>query len=328
MTEVNTVVDTGRLTSWLDSQGLEPGRELATRVLTGGRSNVMYLLDRGDQHWVLRRPAKVAVERADTGMVREYQILRALEGSEVPHPGVVALCEDPTVMDRTFYLMERMPGSNPLPLRRELDNVEGRRAVVDAVVGALAMLHEFDWRAAGLEHLGRPEGFHERQVERWTRQLHSYGGRELPGFADISRWLEAHLPATFTPTLMHGDYHMMNVLMSTSGPPAVTAILDWETSTIGDPLLDLAGFYETWSRNDEPGWPSSGEMVERYFAARCMPKVADLTYYEVLYHFRLAVLLEGIFQRAQHDPTRTNQSDMGAQALANIDRAAALVAGS
>jgi aminoglycoside phosphotransferase (APT) family kinase protein len=207
-----------------------------------------------------------------------------------------------------------------------MDTARGRRAIAGAVVGALARLHDFDWRAGGLAHLGRPDGFHQRQVERWTRQLTSYGGRELPGVGEVTAWLQSHRPGEFEPALMHGDYHMLNVLMTFGEPPEVAAIVDWETATIGDPLLDLAGLCESWARVAGSGWPGSPELIERYRQARGLAHVPDLAYYEVLYNFRLAVLLEGIFQRAQRDPTRAAQPGLGEHALFNIRRAATLAA--
>ena len=130
---------------------------------------------------MLRRPAGVAVERADEGMRREYRILAALGGTDVPHPAVVALCTDHDVLGRTFYLMKRVEGVNPIPPPAALDDECHRAEIAFAMVGALARLHQVDWRARGLGDVGRPDGFHERQAQRWGRQLASYAGRELPG---------------------------------------------------------------------------------------------------------------------------------------------------
>jgi aminoglycoside phosphotransferase (APT) family kinase protein len=321
---VNALADPDILGRWLDRQGLEPGEPLTVEPLTGGRSNAMFRITRGAGDWVLRRPAAVAVDRADSGMLREAQILQGLAGSAVPHPGIVAVCADRSVLGCAFYLMERVEGRTLFPLPAEWDTPEGRDQTVAALIDALGRLHDFDWRGAGLSDLGRPDGFHERQVTRWTRQLNSYGGREIPGTGEVSDWLRGHIPASFTPTLMHGDYHMMNVLMGPGHEPAVAAILDWETATIGDPLLDLAGFCETWSGYAAAGWPSAGEMTEAYRAARGLADLPDLRYYRVLYRFRLAVLLEGIFQRAQRDQARGPQPDMGDMAIGHMREAAAI----
>lgn len=320
------LVDPTRLAGWLDAQGIEVGQPIAVEALPGGTSNAMFLVDRGASRWVLRRPPRVALARANEGMAREHRILAALEGTDVPHPAVVALCEDHDVLGCTFYVMERVEGVFPIPPPAALDGDVHRAEVTFAMVDALARLHDVDWRAVGLGDLGRPEKFHERQVGRWRRQLASYEGRELPGIDRVMAWLEANRPARFEATLMHGDYHMRNALVAAEPPGRVVAILDWETATIGDPLLDLAGFCEIWcSATTSPGWPEREALVERYRVVRGLDAVPDLTYYEVLYNFRLAVLVEGIYQRSLRDPTRPDQLDSGERALRNVARAVSLL---
>lgn len=196
-----------------------------------------------------------------------------------------------------------------------------------AAVDALARLHDFDWHRAGMADLGRPAGFHERQVARWIRQLRSWEGRELPDMDSVAGWLRTHMPAGFSPALMHGDYHMMNILMRLDDEPAVAAIVDWETATIGDPLLDLAGFCEIWARYGGTGWPPAGEVTQAYYTLRGFTDVPDLRYYRVLFNFRHAVLLEGIFQRAQRDPVRGPQPDIGEMSLHHMRQAATLTTG-
>lgn len=320
-----SLIDIDRLAAWLDQSGLEVGERTTVEPMSGGASNEMFAVARGGAHWVLRRPANVAVDRADAGMAREYRILRALRGSEVPHAEAVAVCEDHSVLGRTFFLMRRVDGGPPTKVPPEFDNPSGRAGVIAAVVDALARLHEFKWQDSELSDLGRPADFHERQVERWTRQLRSYQGRELPGMADVTDWLRSHLPRAFTPALMHGDYHAFNLLMTFQRRPRVSAIVDWETATIGDPLLDLAGLCEAWTRDAGPGWPPVEDMVEIYRGARNLPDVGDLTYYQVLYNFRLAVLLEGVYQRARHDQLRAEQPEIGQFVLSNISRALVLI---
>lgn len=321
------LVDDDSLRDWLDAQGLEPGRPLKVEPLTGGSSNAMFVVERGGARWVLRRPTRVAVDRANEGMRREFRILAALAGTDVPHPEVVALCEDHSVLGCTFYLMERVQGVNPFPLPAVFESDQGRAEVAYSMVEALGRLHSVDWLTAGIGDLGHPEGFHRRQVDRWSRQLASYEGRDLPGMGRVMAWIEANRPDQFTPTIMHGDFHMLNVLIALEPPGRVVAILDWETATIGDPLLDLAGFCEVWCPVANEGWPSRAELVERYRSVRGLGPLGDLTYHEVLYNFRLAVLLEGIFQRSLRDPTRPDQHDMGERVLFNVDRALALMSG-
>jgi aminoglycoside phosphotransferase (APT) family kinase protein len=182
-------------------------------------------------------------------------------------------------------------------------------------------------RPAGLGTLGRPDGFHERQVERWTSQLNSYGADRLPGVPEVTSWLQKRIPARFEPALMHGDYHMLNVLLRFDDGPEVVAIIDWETTTIGDPLLDLAGFIETWTRR---GQHTTGDeaaaIVSEYLLSRSKAHESlDLTYYKVLYNFRLAVLLEGVYQRSLKDPTVVPKVQAAQEALNNLSRAVELI---
>jgi aminoglycoside phosphotransferase (APT) family kinase protein len=327
--DVSELLDPERLSAWLDDRGLEPGCPLRAEPLAGGASNAMFVLERGACRWVLRRPAAVALERADEGMRREFRFLAALDGTPVPHPAPVALCDDPDVLGCTFYLMDHVDGVMPRPAPPPFDDTQGRIDLTFALVDALASLHGVDPVAAGIADLGRPDGFHERQVKRWRGQLESYRGRELPGIDRVMQWLDANRPTGFTPSIMHADYHMRNVLVARTPPARVVAILDWETATIGDPLLDLAGFCEVWTASGDPDWPSRDAIIDRYRRARGGIEIGDLRYYEVLYNFRLAVLLEGIYQRALRDPTRGDQDSVrdmvSERVMVNVARAVELI---
>lgn len=316
------LVDVQRLELWLDGLGLEVGLPISVAPLTSGRSNAMFTIHRGSSRWVLRRPALVAIDRADEGMRREFRILDALNGSNVPHPATIALCEDHEVLGCTFFLMQHVEGMNPAPPLPEPFTVDDQPGVAFAMVDALAALHEFDWRNSSLSDFGKPEGFHERQVERWTSQLASYEGRELPGLDRVTLFLSANIPSSFEPSLMHGDFHMFNALIAPEPPGKVTAIIDWETATIGDPLLDLIGFCEIWGKATAgPGWPRRAQLIARYHTQREIDLPEDLSYYEVLYNFRMAVLLEGIYQRSLHDETRPDLVDVGDGAMGFLQRA-------
>jgi aminoglycoside phosphotransferase (APT) family kinase protein len=316
------LVDVDRLGVWLDGRGLEVGLPLLVEPLTSGRSNAMFTIHRGSSRWVLRRPALVAIERADEGMRREFRILDALKGSRVPHPATVALCEDHEVLGCTFFLMEQVDGITPSTPLPEAFGVDDQPSVAFAMVDALAALHDFDWKDSSLADFGKPDGFHERQVARWTSQLASYEGRDLPGLDQVTAFLAANCPTSFEPSLMHGDFHMFNALIDDHPPGRVVAILDWETATIGDPLLDLIGFCEIWGKaTSGAGWPRRDSLIARYRERRDIELPEDLSYYEVLYNFRMAVLLEGIYQRSLHDPTRPDLVDVGTGAMSFLGRA-------
>jgi aminoglycoside phosphotransferase (APT) family kinase protein len=198
-----------------------------------------------------------------------------------------------------------------------------------SAVDAMAALHSVDWRANGLGDLGRIDGFHERQRARWLRQYESYPSQLLAGIEEVGAWLDAHVPHDWTPTIMHGDVNGANMLVARVRPPVIAALLDWETATIGDPWLDVAGFRRSWTaRRQGSGWPSDAELLARY-VDRSGRSPVDLTYYDVLYRFKVAVLTEGIYQRSLLDPTREVAIDLhefaremieSACAFAHIDR--------
>lgn len=364
------LLDIAKLEAWLVDSGLATADSvgsISAETLTGGRSNVMFVIrvDGGvggttagetatSKNWVLRRPATVAIERANDGMRREFAILSALDSTSVPHPRAVAICEDLDVLGCVFYLMEKVSGLTPAEqLPEPFTSRPGhRRELTAALVDALAALHNVDWRRVGLASFGRPDGFHERQVSRWGEQLASYRGRDIPELATAGSWLRQNIPQRWTPGVMHGDYHMFNVLVEPDPPARVAAIVDWETATIGDPWLDFVGFCEAWhsmrtgggdGRGSASGsgsadasadnWPSYGEMLEHYTNQRRLgqtssfqtssfqpPDIQEQQYYGVLYNFRMAVLLEGIYQRSLRDPNRPNQDMIGDRALFNADR--------
>jgi aminoglycoside phosphotransferase (APT) family kinase protein len=305
---------------------------LVIRYLTGGQSNEVFEVRQGETRWVLRRPSATALERADEGMRREHRVLTALDGTPVPHPAPVALCEDPTVIGSVFYVMEHLDGFvpvDPLPSPFDVDADE-RRALVWAVIDALAALHAVDWRAAGLEGFGRPEGFLARQVVRWRSQLDHYRTRELPGMEVVERWLQANIPPEQAPSIMHGDFHLGNVVAAHDVPAHLEGIVDWENATIGDPLLDVGYLLSTWpdpERPDttngrlalHPGVPTRSEMLARY-ASVSGRDLSSIDFYDVLSQYKLACMLEGIYAR-QRQTQYHDTSTIASYVLTLIDRA-------
>jgi aminoglycoside phosphotransferase (APT) family kinase protein len=315
------LVDEPRLAAWLDELGIAPGSPLAVRRISGGMSNESIGIERGGARYVMRRPAKVALEGADRGMRREFQLLTALEGTPVPHPKPVALCEDLSVAGAVGYLMEHVDGFAPafgLPAPFG-GNAELQRDIALAAMSALGELARVDWRARGLGDFGRPEGFHARQVERWGRQLERYGehaDRDLSGLREVGAWLEAHRPADdqWTPAIMHGDYHLANLFIAPEPPARVAAILDWENATIGDPLLDLAGFLRLLASSGRGQWGEREALVARWEQASGR-RAPDLRYWTALSAYKLSIMLEGVYRRSAADPTRGDASGLGDTAL-------------
>ncbi len=225
------------------------------------------------------------------------------------------MCSDPSVLGRSFYVMGFVDGWSPMntdgwPAPFDTD-LEARRGLAYQLVEGIALLGNVDWQAKGLQDLGRPDGFHERQVDRWTAFLERIKGRELPGFDEAAAWLRAHKPIDFVPGLMHGDYQFANVMFAHGAPARLAAIIDWEMGTVGDPKLDLGWVVQGWPEDtmaveasggyaDMYGMPSKNEVVQHY-AEVSGRQVDDIDYYVVLAKWKLAVVLEQGFQRAGDD---------------------------
>ena len=252
------LVDPDRLGQWMDAEGLPgSGEEIQATFVTGGASNELFEIQRGEHRWALRRPPRMVPEGRNETMLREYRILKALADSNVPHPAVRAVCAEPSVLGATFYLMDFVDGWSPIgephwpePFGSDLG---ARQGLAFELVDAIAQLSRVDWRARGLEGLGRPDGFHDRQVDRWYAHLSRFEFREIPGLDEAGDWLRGHRPRNYHPGIMHGDYQFANVMFHHGGPARLAAIVDWEMGTVGDPLLDLAWVVM--------GWPDEGEVL-------------------------------------------------------------------
>jgi aminoglycoside phosphotransferase (APT) family kinase protein len=308
---IEALVAPARLARWMDERGLPgAGKVVEARFISGGASNEIFEIRRGDTRLALRRPPRVVPEGRNQTMLREYRVLAALADSGVPHTRALAACDDPSVIGACFYLMEYVDGWScmnldgwPAPFDADL---EARQGLAWELVDAIARLGQVDWRARGLEGFGRPEGFHERQVDRWLAHLARFRFREIPGLDAAAAWLRAYRPRGYKPGIIHGDYQFANVMYRHGAPARLAAIVDWEMSTIGDPLLDLGWAIMTWPDPGEDrraagyvdytGMPSRAELIERYARVSGLP-VDEMDYYVVLARFKMAVVLEGGYAR-------------------------------
>ena len=301
------------LAEWMSKQGLGDGPLENVSAITGGTQNIMLRFARSGRPYVLRRGPKHLRPRSNIVIMRETQVLAALAGTDVPHPRLIASCDDPGVLgDAVFYLMEPIDGFNA---GQELPELHAADPAVRFEMGlsmadALAKLGAVDYAAVGLSDYGKPEGFLERQVPRWLSELESYKefenypGPDIPGVDDVAAWLEEGPPTAWTPGIMHGDYHAANVMFSRTGPEVV-AIVDWEMSTIGDPLLDLGWLLATWGQSaafggalfEKGGLAAPSDLVERY-AHNTTRDLSHVTWYTVLACFKLGIVLEGTNARA------------------------------
>ncbi len=293
-------LDLERLRAYLGSG------ELTATMFAGGRSNLTYAVTDGTDRWVLRRPPLGHVLPTAHDMVREHRVLAALSAAGFPAPRPVLLCTDGEVIGAPFYLMEHVEGTIYRDVAvLEAMGPEAMRTLVLSLVDTLADLHALEPAAIGLADFGRPEGFNSRQVRRWKKQLDASRSREVPGIEELHARLAAEVPAG-AGAVVHGDYRLDNVLI---GPRLeINAVLDWEMSTLGDPLSDVALMLvyagrpllskdgEARSSISVPGHPSLSDMAGRY-AKRSGRDVSDLHWYVGFAAFKLAVILEGVHYR-------------------------------
>ncbi|WP_210574768.1 phosphotransferase family protein [Streptomyces sp. GESEQ-4] len=300
-------LDLDRLRGLLDSErpGLVHG-PLTGRMIEGGRSNLTYAVSDGTSRWVVRRPPLGHVLATAHDMKREHRVISALHPTNVPVPRPVLMCEDEQVLGAPFYVMEFVEGT-PYRTADQLAPLgpERTRGAVLSLVDTLVELHAVDPAAVGLADFGRPEGFLDRQLRRWGKQLDASRNRELAGIDELHAALGRDLPHSPAPTVVHGDYRLDNVLIGDDD--RIKAILDWEMSTLGDPLTDLGllVMYSTpLGTSDSPvsttaeaaGHPKPAELIERY-AELSGRDVSAVSWYTAFAWFKLAVILEGIHYR-------------------------------
>jgi aminoglycoside phosphotransferase (APT) family kinase protein len=283
-------------------------------AFSGGKSNLTYLVSSPTQKVVLRRPPLGHVLPTAHDMAREYRVLTALAGSAVPVPRPLALCPDESVIGAPFFVMEHVPGhvvrSRWPPGFAARD--EDKTLIAHRLIWQLAELHAVDWRAAGLEDWGRPDGFMERQLRRWLRQWDASETRPLPELHELATGLSRAMPRSGDPGIVHGDYRLDNVILDGEEGLGIAAIVDWEMSTIGDPLSDLGVTLAYWPESSDPpaaraaldgirapaprGWPTRSEAAGLYGAASGR-SLDDLAFYYAFGFFKLAVIFEGIAHR-------------------------------
>jgi aminoglycoside phosphotransferase (APT) family kinase protein len=311
------LVDAGRLRAWMDRRHLASGPIECVTRLTGGTQNILVRFRRGDREFVLRRPPAHPHLDGSRTMQREARVLSALAGSTVPHPRLIAACDEPEVLGAGFYLMEPVDGFTPvgtLPapfaasaaLRRQMG-----WAMIDAIVG----LANIDPVASGLADFGKLDSYLERQVVRWRGQFDSYrayagwpGLAGLPGVEAVDAWLDANRPRDFKPGIVHGDFNLGNVMFHRDRPE-IAALIDWELSTLGDPLLDLGWLLASWCDPDGkgilpdrvvspwPGFPRAEELVARY-GERSGRDMSAMPWFCVLACYKMAAINEGTYARA------------------------------
>jgi aminoglycoside phosphotransferase (APT) family kinase protein len=301
------------LEAFLDEHGIGSGRLEAERI-GEGHSNITFLVRRGEARVVLRRPPRPPLPPSAHDVLREARLLRALEGTPVRVPPVLAVGDDESVLGVPFYVMEEVHGSvlaSTIP--DALDIPAERRRTAEELVDALVEVHSVDWRACGLEGYGKPTGYLERQLRRFGGLWEHNKTRELEVVDELGEWLRTNMPESPESTIVHGDYRLGNVMMADAAPAELVAIFDWELSTIGDPLADVGYMTVTWIEPDDPddtmfssigavtrrdGFPSRAELIARY-EERSGRSMSALNWYQALALWKAAVFMEGNYKRFQ-----------------------------
>ncbi|MGY1916578.1 phosphotransferase family protein [Blastococcus sp. SYSU DS0973] len=295
--------------------GDERWRSVRIELIAAGMSNLTYVVTPeggpADAAVILRRPPTGAVLATAHDMAREHRVISALEPTPVPVPRTLHLCTDTEVLGAPFYVMERVVGVH---VTREMpagyaDAPEQRRAIGDALVDTLGALHGVDPAAVGLADFGRPEGFLARQVRRWTTQWEATRDRDRPDLDALAARLAETVPDTQRPGITHGDYRLDNCLLDPDTPGRIAAVLDWEMSTLGDPLTDLGMMLVYWPEAGEdrpstqspvtalPGFPTRREVAERY-ATVTGTDLSELNWYLAFGFFKFAAIIAGILARS------------------------------
>jgi aminoglycoside phosphotransferase (APT) family kinase protein len=340
-------LDWPRLAAWLRQQlpsrsipGLDLSRDIEVAQFPGGHSNLTYLVRFGQTELVVRRPPFGPVAPTAHDMAREYRWLAAVHPFFPLAPKPFVLCEDTGVIGSIFYVMERRRG---LVVRHEepaeVANPATRRRVSQALVEALADLHAIDVSTGALSTLGKPAGFVGRQVRGWTERWQRSKIDELPAMDDLGAWLQAHLPPDPTPTIVHGDFKLDNVMLDERDVGRLVAVFDWEMSALGDPLVDVGILLAYWGATALPGlhdaltpvtyragWFTRDEILDRY-AARSGRDVSGILFYETFALFKIAVVIQQIFYRYRKGQTDDPRFAAFGDRVTFLARQAAALAG-
>jgi aminoglycoside phosphotransferase (APT) family kinase protein len=329
-----------RVAEFLRASGLDVA-DLEVEQFPAGQSNLTYLLRSGDWEGVLRRPPLGPVAPRAHDVAREFHILERLHPSFRLAPRPYVLCEDPSVIGAPFYVMERRRGQildMDLPAGWPA-SAEVHRGITESLLRVLVDLHAVDWQAAGLGEISRPEGYMRRQVFGWIDRYQRSRTVEVPEAARLERWLVEELPESPAPTMIHNDYKLNNVLLDTADPRRISAVLDWEMATVGDPLSDLASLTVYWTQPDEsemmgglravtsePGFPTRQEIVDMY-AGMSGRDVSGLSWYVAFANYKVGVICQQIYYRWYRGQTHDARFEVNGAVAINLIRRAARTAG-
>ncbi len=285
---------------------------LTVRQFVGGQSNPTFMLQTSRERYVMRKKPPGTLLQSAHQVEREYRIIKALANSDVPVPRVHLLCEDPNIIGTAFFVMECVEGRIMRDPLTPDSNPEERAACYDSLNDGLARLHKVDYRAAGLGDYGRPQAYVARQVARWSKQYEASKFDEIPEMDKLIEWLQNHIPARDETTIAHGDYRIENIIFHPS-EPRIVAVLDWELSTLGHPLGDLAWCLRPYQLPPgidgvlsfqgldlkALGIPSEDDFIAAYCKRVGRADVSDMMFFDAFSFFRGAAIAQGIAMRAK-----------------------------
>ncbi len=306
-------IDEDAVSEWITGLGVGAIAPLTYRRIGNGQSNLTYAVsDSGGASWVLRRPPLGTLLASAHDVVREHRILSALQGSRVPVPAVLGLTEDPAVTDAPLMLVSHVDGIvvDDVTVAEGL-SVQRRAQIGASLTETLARIHAVDLVETGLDDLASHKPYAERQLKRWSGQWEKSKTREVPEVEELAARLRDAIPEQHEITLVHGDFHLSNVITSPEDG-TVVAVLDWELCTLGDPLADIGALLAYWPQQGEgyvgpflastlEGFPNRAELADAYFVATGRDAAA-LGFWHTLALWKVAVIAEGILRRVLNDP--------------------------
>ena len=298
------------LEAFFDEHGLGQG-DITAQPVGDGHSNITYVIRRGAEAWVLRRPPRPPLPPSAHDVLREAQLLTAVADADVRTPDVLLVCDDESVIGAPFYVMELVQGhviTTSIP--DALDTPAERSRIAEELIDSLVEIHAVDWRASGLEGYGKPTGYLERQLRRFSGLWEHNKTREVEVLERTTAWLRDNLPESGPATIVHGDYRLGNTMFAPGAPARLVAIFDWELATIGDPLADVGYLTATYPEPGDDagtlfslaavttreGFPTRAELIARY-EERSGRSMSDVRWYQTLALWKSAVFLEGSYQR-------------------------------
>jgi aminoglycoside phosphotransferase (APT) family kinase protein len=331
--DVTEAVPPERLGAWIAEHVADANDTVEVVQIAGGSSNLTFGVSDGKHEWVLRRPPLSHVLATAHDMGREHKVQSALQDTDVPVAAQIAACDDDSVIGAPFYMMERLDGVvyDDVDATASLTEEQGLAASFE-LMDVLARLHRVDYEAVGLGEFGRPAGYLERQVKRWQTQWEKSKTIEMPVVDEVAQRLERHLPTDSRHAIVHGDYSFNNTMFRRDDPTRIEAVLDWEMSTLGDPLTDVGMVAVYWTEvgeimwaNRKPqahransGFPDVDTLLERY-ATTSGTDLSQIDFYRAFATYKLAVIAQGGARRVeQSNPERAARVTGTVQQLADL----------